>query len=41
VAAFLDMTGDPGLQAATVHRNAGLADTLVFVTRSLLPPAAR
>ena len=40
VAAFLDMGADPDFQAATVHRNAGLADTLVLVTRSLLPPTA-
>lgn len=40
-AAFLDMAADPDFQAATVHRNAGLADTLVLVTRSLLPRAAR
>ncbi|MDJ0853453.1 MAG: hypothetical protein QNK04_34235 [Myxococcota bacterium] len=40
-AAFLDMAANPDFRAATVHRNAGLADTLVLVTRSLLPPAAR
>jgi len=39
VAAFLDMAADPDFQAATVHRDAGLADTLVLVTRSLLPPS--
>jgi uncharacterized protein (DUF1330 family) len=38
VAAFLDMAADPDYQAGTVHRTAGLADTLVLVTRSLLPP---
>lgn len=41
VAAFLDMAADPDFQAATVHRNAGLADTLVLVTRSRLPAVAR
>lgn len=40
-AAFLDMAADPDFQAGTVHRDAGLADTLVLVTRSLLPPTAR
>lgn len=37
--AFLDMIRDPEYLAALPHRDAGLADTLVLVTRSLLPPA--
>jgi uncharacterized protein (DUF1330 family) len=36
--AFLDMVVDPDYLAALVHRDAGLADTLVMVTRSLLAP---
>lgn len=36
--AFLDMIVDPDYSAALVHRDAGLADTMVFVTRSRLPP---
>jgi uncharacterized protein (DUF1330 family) len=35
--AFLEMVRDPDYTAALVHRDAGLADTLVLVTRSLLP----
>jgi uncharacterized protein (DUF1330 family) len=38
--AFLDMILDPDYVAGLVHREAGLASTLVMVTRSLLPPAA-
>jgi uncharacterized protein (DUF1330 family) len=34
--AFLDMVGDPAYRAALVHRDAGLADTAVLVTRPLL-----
>ncbi len=37
--AFIDMICDPGYLAGLVHRDAGLADTLVLVTRSLLPPS--
>lgn len=37
--AFLDMIGDPDYVAALVHRDAGLAETLVLVTRPLLPAA--
>jgi uncharacterized protein (DUF1330 family) len=37
--AFVDMVRDPEYTAGLVHRDAGLADTLVLVTRSLLPPA--
>jgi uncharacterized protein (DUF1330 family) len=33
--AFLDMIVDPDYVAALVHRDAGLADTVVMVTRSL------
>jgi uncharacterized protein (DUF1330 family) len=33
---FLDMIVDPDYAAALVHRDAGLADTVVMVTRSLL-----
>ena len=36
--AFLDMIVDPEYQAGLVHRDAGLADTVVLVTRPLLPP---
>ncbi len=35
--AFLDMIRDEEYQEGLVHRDAGLADTLVIVTRSLLP----
>jgi len=35
--AFVDMVCDPDYLAGLVHRDAGLADTLVFVTRPLLP----
>ena len=35
--AFLDMVRDPEYQAGLVHRDAGLARTLVLVTRPLLP----
>jgi uncharacterized protein (DUF1330 family) len=34
--AFLDMIVDPDYAAALVHRDAGLADTAVMVTRSLV-----
>ena len=37
--AFVDMICDPGYIAGLVHRDAGLADTMVLVTRSLLPPS--
>lgn len=37
VEAFLDMVRDPDYRAALVHRDAGLARTRVWVTRSLLP----
>ena len=36
--AFVDMVCDPEYQAGLVHRDAGLADTVVLVTRPLLPP---
>jgi uncharacterized protein (DUF1330 family) len=35
--AFLDMVRDPDYQGALVHRDAGLARTLVVATRPLLP----
>jgi uncharacterized protein (DUF1330 family) len=35
--AFLDMVRDPDYQTGLVHRDAGLARTLVLVTRPLLP----
>jgi len=35
--AFMDMVRDPDYQAALVHRDAGLAETVLLVTRSLLP----
>jgi uncharacterized protein (DUF1330 family) len=38
--AFLDMILDPDYGAGLVHREAGLANTVVMVTRSLLPPPA-
>jgi uncharacterized protein (DUF1330 family) len=38
-AAFVDMLRDPDYAAALVHRDAGLAQTAVLVTRPLLPPA--
>ena len=34
--AFVDMLRDPDYQAALVHRDAGLAETRVLVSRSLL-----
>jgi len=34
---FVDMIRDPDYQAALVHRDAGLAETVLLVTRSLLP----
>jgi len=37
--AFLDMIRDPEYLGCLVHRDAGLPDTMVLVTRSLLPPA--
>jgi len=37
--AFVDMICDPDYLAGLVHRDAGLADTMVLVTRSLLPPS--
>jgi uncharacterized protein (DUF1330 family) len=39
-AAFVDMLRDPDYAAALVHRDAGLARTVVLVTRALLPAAA-
>ncbi len=36
--AFLDMIADPVYVAALDHRDAGLATTMVLVTRPLLPP---
>lgn len=36
-AAFVDMIRDQDYQSALVHREAGLADTAVLVSRSLLP----
>ncbi len=36
--AFVDMICDPGYLAGLVHRDAGLAATMVLVTRPLLPP---
>ena len=39
--AFVDMIRDPGYQAALVHHDAGLDETVVLVSRSLLRPAAR
>jgi uncharacterized protein (DUF1330 family) len=35
--AFLDMIVDPEYQSGLVHRDAGLAETLVLMTRPLLP----
>jgi uncharacterized protein (DUF1330 family) len=35
--AFVDMISDPEYQTGLVHRDAGLARTMVLVTRSLLP----
>ncbi len=35
--AFVDMIQDPDYQAALVHREAGLAETVILVSRSLLP----
>lgn len=37
--AFVDMVRDPDYVAGLVHRDAGLARTLVLVTRPLLPAA--
>jgi uncharacterized protein (DUF1330 family) len=37
--AFIDMVLDPDYAAVLVHRDAGLADTSVIVTRPLLPGA--
>jgi uncharacterized protein (DUF1330 family) len=39
--AFLDMIVDPDYLSGLVHRDAGLRDTMVLVTRSLLPPEPR
>lgn len=39
-AAFVDMLRDPDYAAALVHRDAGLAKTVVLVTRPLLPSGA-
>jgi len=36
-AAFVDMIRDPDYLAALVHRDAGLADTVIMVSRSVLP----
>lgn len=38
--AFLDMITDPEYASGLVHRDAGLARTIVLVTRPLLPPSA-
>ena len=38
--AFLDMIVDPDYVAGLVHRDAGLSETMVLVTRSLLPTRA-
>jgi uncharacterized protein (DUF1330 family) len=38
--AFVDMILDPEYEAGLVHRDAGLAETLVLVSRALLPPDA-
>ncbi len=38
VDAFVDMLRDPDYQAALVHRDAGLAETTILVSRSLLGP---
>jgi uncharacterized protein (DUF1330 family) len=35
--AFVKMIRDPDYQAALVHRDAGLAEVAILVTRSLLP----
>lgn len=37
VDAFVDMVSDEAYRASLVHRDAGLARTLVLVTRALLP----
>lgn len=37
VEAFVDMIRDPDYQSALVHRDAGLAETQILVTQSLLP----
>ncbi len=37
VDAFVDMIRDPDYQAALVHRDAGLAETALLVTKALLP----
>jgi hypothetical protein len=34
--AFIDMVRDPDYQAGLVHRDAGLAETTILVSRSLL-----
>lgn len=39
--AFLDMIRDPEYVAAGVHRDAGLAETVILVSRPLLPAASR
>ncbi len=36
--AFVDMILDPEYEAGLVHRDAGLAATLVLVSKALLPP---
>jgi len=36
-AAFVAMIRDPDYQAGLVHRDAGLAETVILVSRSLLP----
>lgn len=38
--AFVDMVRDPDYTASLVHREAGLAETVVLVSRPLLPAAA-
>lgn len=39
--AFVDMVRDPDYRAGLVHRDAGLAETVVLVSRPLLPAAPR
>ncbi len=36
VSAFIDMGNDPDFQAATLHRQAGLSETIVLITKPLL-----
>jgi uncharacterized protein (DUF1330 family) len=39
--AFVDMIRDPDYEASLVHRDAGLARTLILVTRPLAAPASQ